>query len=149
MNSLDAFVQDLTQFVDVRLVACADEHGFARFAKFGHPGALQFFERDIFARGRQQIILLLRRIGERVNLVEHHYLLRSVDYCLFFVFRPVLALAGIRFVVVPRVRFLYAMVLLQQFVDRLLHHLILLFEVRMRYIHHMNQQVRLAHFVQG
>ena len=67
---------------------------------------------------------------------------------MFFVFRPVLALAGIRFVFVPRVRFLYAMVLLQQFVDRLLHHLILLFEVRMRYIHHMNEQVSLAHFIQ-
>ena len=109
---------------------------------------LQFVERYIFARRRQQVVLLLRSVGERVNLVEHHDLLRSVDNSLFFVFRPVLALAGIRFVVVPRVRFFYTMIFLQQFVDRLLHHLILLFEVRMRYIHHMNEQVRLAHLIQ-
>ena len=90
----------------------------------------------------------MRGVGERVDLVEDDDLLRTVDDGLFLVFGAVLGSAGGIAVLAPRVGLLDAVVFLKQLVDGLLHDIILLLEVRVRDIHHVDQQIGFAHLVQ-
>ena len=115
VDGFDAVVDQFAELIDVSLLAGADEDGV--LVEFSHPGAAELVEGDIFARGREQIILGLRRISEGVNLVEDDDLLGAI------------------------VR--------NKLVDGLLHDLVLLLEVRVGDVHHMNQQVGFAHLVQG
>ena len=76
VDGFDAVVNQFAELVDVGLLAGADEDGV--LVELGHPGAAEFVEGDILARGREQIILGLGRISEGVNLVEDDDLLGAV-----------------------------------------------------------------------
>ena len=76
VDGFDAVVDEFAELVDVRLLAGADEDGV--LVEFGHPGAAELVEGDIFARGREEVILGLGRISEGVNLVEDDNLLGAV-----------------------------------------------------------------------
>lgn len=67
-----AAVDEILQFVDVLALTGGDED--AVVAEAGHPSFLQLAEREVFARGRREVVGLFFHPGVGVHFVEHHNL---------------------------------------------------------------------------
>ena len=63
-------VEVCPQLVDVEPLFGRDED--ARSIPLGHPAALNLVERQVFAGGGREVILLFRFVTEGVYLVENH-----------------------------------------------------------------------------
>ena len=138
MNRFNAIVEECFQLIDIRFLAGGDEDAIV--VQLRHPSLLQLLQRDILALDRREVVLLFWDIGEGVNLVE--------DYDTRDLRHGLLGLATCFLLLGPWVGLFDFGLLGKQFVDGLLHHFVLLLEVRVRYIHYVDQQVSLAHLIQ-
>jgi hypothetical protein len=139
MDSLDAIIEEGFELFDVDFLLSRNKDAIV--VEFSHPSALELLEGDVLALDRGEVVFLLRGIGEGVDLIEDHDARHLSNG--FLGFAVGLLLFG------PRLRLLDFGLLGEQFVDGLLDHLVLLLEVRMGDIHDMDEQVGLAHLIEG
>ncbi len=71
MDFLCHLIEARFQFVDVDALACRDED--AVVVHLCHPTLFEFLQRDIFAKTRCEVVVVLLYISEGIHFVEHQY----------------------------------------------------------------------------